>query len=103
MAERERPSYWVSRLQEHAMAVGEEWVSGVLSELQASDDGTGVAAMSDAKVFNALFTAFLFCDLHVAGVATLPPNLKVGFSSYLSTFSVYVLDTCPQGSARNHL
>ncbi len=87
MAERDRASFWVSRLREHAIAVREEWISGLLSELQASDSGTGVAAaMSDAKVFNALFTAFLFCDLNAAGAATLPPNFKVGLSSYLAAF-----------------
>ncbi|GLC35866.1 recQ-mediated genome instability protein 1 [Pleodorina starrii] len=66
---------WEVRLrQRYAIVVRPEWLEQVMAQLHAAHPD--LSTWPEDRVFEKIFTAFLFCDLNQAGSATLPTNTK---------------------------
>ncbi|GIL43707.1 hypothetical protein Vafri_1360, partial [Volvox africanus] len=66
---------WEARLrQQYAIAIRPEWLEQVMAQLRGAHPD--FSAWTEERIFDNIFTAFLFCDLNQAGAASLPVNSK---------------------------
>ncbi|GIL72351.1 hypothetical protein Vretimale_4130 [Volvox reticuliferus] len=66
---------WEARLrQQYALAIRPEWLEQVMAQLRGAHPD--FSTWTEDRIFDNIFTAFLFCDLNQAGAASLPVNTK---------------------------